>query len=259
MRLFRYLVFILFLFSVNCVSKTNYPQDYSHIKVVKVIDGDTIILENGKTLRYIGIDTPEITKRTEAGFIYQPQPFALEAKEYNKKLVEGKYIGIEFDIEKIDKYGRLLGYCFVDDIFVNAKLLEEGFAIVYTKPPNLKYVDLFLKLQKDAQKMHKGLWGAYEVIDHTQAYKYIGQIRTVQGKVLSTYKSGKCVFLNFGIDYKTDFTITIFNDALENFYRQNIDPLKFYLGKTVQVTSKIHQYNGPEIIVYTPEEIEVLN
>ncbi|MCM8786593.1 MAG: thermonuclease family protein [Candidatus Omnitrophica bacterium] len=260
MRLTKYLIFFFIFFASACsVTKKCQFKDYSYIKVIKVIDGDTVLLSNKKILRYIGIDTPEITRKTEKGFIYQPQPFAIEAKEYNKKLVEGKYIRVEFDIEKIDKYGRLLGYCFVDDIFVNAKLLEDGFAAVYTKPPNLKYKDLFLKLQKDAREKRKGLWGAYETIEHTQAYKYIGQIRTVQGKVLSTYKSKKCLFLNFGNDYKTDFTITIFNDALENFYRQNIDPANFYLGKVVQVTGRLRHYNGPEIIIYTPADIEIID
>ena len=248
---------ILFvLLFVGCFSL---ELDYSNIKVLEVIDGDTIRLENQKLLRYIGIDTPEIRIRKGNNFIYSPQPFAEEAKEFNRKLVEGKKIRIEFDIEKIDKYGRLLGYVFVKDTFVNAKLLEEGYAVLYTNPPNLKYIELFKKLQKEAQTKKRGLWGAYEVISSDLAHLYINQIRTVKGVVLNSYKTEKCIFLNFGEDYKKDFTIVIFKDNFKYFYEKNIDPKTFYTGKTVQITGKIIDYNGPEIIARTPEDIEVIN
>ncbi len=82
-----------------------------------------------------------------------------EAYEANRKLVEGKKVRLEFDVEKRDKYGRLLAYVYVDDTFVNAWLVENGFAQVSTYPPNMKYTKYFWKLQKKAVEEHKGLWG----------------------------------------------------------------------------------------------------
>ncbi|MBU1112249.1 MAG: thermonuclease family protein [Candidatus Omnitrophica bacterium] len=245
----------LVIFLISCRS---IPQDHSQILVSEVIDGDTVRLANGRLLRYIGIDTPETNLKKGGKFIYQPQPFAEEAKEYNRKLVEGKTVKIEFDLEKEDKYGRLLGYCFVDDIFVNAKLIEQGYAVLYTYPPNVKYADRFFDLQKQARDKKAGLWGSYQVIAPEAAGNLIGQIRTVQGKVLSTYQSAKCVFLNFGQDYKTDFTVVIFNNSLGAFRQQGIDPVSFYRDKTVSVSGRIREYNGPEIIVNTPYEIEII-
>ena len=247
------------LFVLLFLGCSSLKSDYSNIKVLEVIDGDTVRLENQRLLRYIGIDTPEIRIRNGNNFIYKPQPFAEEAKEFNRKLVEGKTVRIEFDVEKIDKYGRLLGYVFVKEKFVNAKLLEEGYAVLFTNPPNLRYVELFKKLQKEAQDNKRGLWGAYEVIDSNMAYLYINQIRTVKGKVLNSYKTDKCIFLNFGKDYKKDFTIVIFKDNFKYFYERNIDPKNFYKGKTVQITGKIIDYNGAEIVARTPEDIEVIN
>ena len=247
----RLLFLLLFLF--GCF------LNHSHIKVVEVIDGDTVKLENGKILRYIGIDAPEMRKKIKEKWTYNPAPFAEEAKEYNKKLVEGKYIRVEFDVKKIDEYGRLLGYVFVDNTFVNAKLLEEGLAVLYTRPPNVKYVDLFVKLQKKARQEEKGLWGNCKVIDASSAYKFIGQIRTVRGRVLSTYRSQNCIFLNFGKDWRKDFTIVIFKESWDYFKRKGIDPIVFYKNKMVEVTGRIREYNGPEIIVNLPEEIIVLN
>lgn len=131
----------------------------SDIIVSKVIDGDTIVLSNGSRVRYIGIDTPEPRKKNSFGtWIYDPEPFAEEATKLNKQLVEGKKVRLEFDVEKRDKYGRLLAYVFVDDIFVNARLIEEGTAVILTIPPNVKYSDQFKKLQEEARKSRKGMW-----------------------------------------------------------------------------------------------------
>lgn len=122
-------------------------------EVKKVIDGDTILLTSGQKVRYIGVDTPE-TKHPRQGVEY----LGKEAYYFNKNLVEGKKVGLEFDVQKKDKYGRWLAYVYVDDIFVNAHLVAEGYALVYTVPPNVKYQELFLKLQREARESQKGLW-----------------------------------------------------------------------------------------------------
>lgn len=132
------------------VSESSFPQKAF---VTRVIDGDTIVIESGYRIRYIGINTPE-TKHPEKPVEY----FGKEALEFNKNLVMGKEIILEYDAQKLDKYGRLLAYVYVDGIFVNAKLAEEGYAQVFTMPPNIKYVDLFLGMQKKARADKKGFW-----------------------------------------------------------------------------------------------------
>jgi len=249
---------IFFLFSFLILS-CNFSPNYSNLKAVEVIDGDTIRLSNGKLMRYIGIDTPEVRIKKDDVFQYLPQPFALEAKEYNRILVEGKNIRIEFDSQKVDRYGRLLGYCFVDDVFVNAELIKKGYAVLYTYPPNVKYVDLLLKLQKEARNKKLGLWRDFEVILHAQADSYINQIKSVKGRVIDTYQSSKCTFLNFGKDYKTDFTIVIFKKSLKEFTKEGIDPVTFYKDKVVIATGRIKEYNGPEIIANSPYQIEIIS
>ncbi|MBU0694757.1 MAG: thermonuclease family protein [Candidatus Omnitrophica bacterium] len=254
------------LFFLACSSpqeKSRYLNNYSQIRVIDVIDGDTIVLENNRHLRLIGMDTPEIRKKEAGKFIYQPQAFSREAKQFVEKLVKGKMVRVEFDLEKEDKYSRLLGYCFLKkeagEVFLNKKLLREGLAVLYTFPPNVRYVEEFLKAQKEARKDKRGLWGAYEIIAPGEARNFIGQIRTVRGKVLSTYDSGKAVFLNFGQNYKSDFTIVIFKNSLVYFNQIGIKPNIFYKGKTIEVSGRIREYNGPEIIANSPYEIEVLD
>ncbi|NQT90137.1 MAG: thermonuclease family protein [Candidatus Omnitrophica bacterium] len=141
---------ILCVAILGCVQQV--PGAY-YGTVTWVPDGDTIKLTNGEFVRYIGIDTPE--------FHYPKGPvehFAEEAKDFNKRLVDGKVVRLEFDVERRDKYGRLLAYVYVDDMFVNARMIEEGYAKILTFPPNIKYADKFLKLQRKAREEHKGLW-----------------------------------------------------------------------------------------------------
>jgi len=128
----------------------------SFFKVIKVIDGDTIVLEGGEIVRYIGIDTPETNK--ENG-----DCFSQEAFDKNKELVEGKEVKLRKDVSERDKYGRLLRYVWVNDLFVNEYLVKQGYASASTFPPDVKYADDFVKYQKQARKDNLGLWDFCQV------------------------------------------------------------------------------------------------
>ncbi len=119
------------------------------VKVTRVIDGDTIEIEGGRRIRYIGIDTSE-----------RGGCFFLEATNKNKEFVEGKTITLEKDVSETDRYGRLLRYVYVGDTFVNEILVKEGFAQVYTYPPDVKYSERFLAAQRQARDNNLGFWSA---------------------------------------------------------------------------------------------------
>jgi len=126
--------------------------------VIRVVDGDTIRVRIGGreyTVRYIGIDTPETVKPGSPVECFGP-----EAKRRNEELVGGKVVELEKDVSETDRYGRLLRYVYVDGRMVNAILVEEGYAQVATYPPDVKYQELFLKLQRRAREEGRGLWGA---------------------------------------------------------------------------------------------------
>ena len=142
--------------------------NYSDILVRRVIDGDTIQLETGERVRLIGIDTPEMH---ESDKLYRDsqrtgqdmraiQELGRRAYEFTKKLAEGKRVSLEFDVEKYDKYSRLLAYVHLkkDGTFVNAEIIKQGYASLMTIPPNAKYADLFLKLYQEARNNKRGLW-----------------------------------------------------------------------------------------------------
>ena len=124
--------------------------------VERVIDGDTVVLVGGEKVRYIGVDTPELQHHPRK----KVQPYAKEATEFNRRLVEGQKVRLEMDVERQDKYTRTLAYVFLEDgRFVNAELLKEGYAHLMTIPPNVRYVDLFTGLQRQARDAKRGLWG----------------------------------------------------------------------------------------------------
>jgi len=129
------------------------------VRVVRVIDGDTIevccIGCKRESIRYIGINTPETHHATKG-----VEAYGKEAAEANAKLVAGKTVRLEFDVRRRDQYGRLLAYVYLEHgTFVNARLVEQGYAQVMTVPPNVKHQDLFLKLQREAREAGRGLWG----------------------------------------------------------------------------------------------------
>ena len=121
--------------------------------VKRVIDGDTIELEGGQRVRYIGINTPETSDPRKS-----IECFGQEAKEENKKLVEGKKVRLEKDISETDQYQRLLRYVYIQDLFVNEYLVKEGFARVSTFPPDVKFQTLFKEAENMAREKNKGLW-----------------------------------------------------------------------------------------------------
>ena len=153
-----------FIFLFSCIKTYN----YENILVKRVIDGDTIELENRERVRFIGIDTPEVwpsnklerdvkrTKKDRETIIRMGKA----ASKFTKSLVDGKRVRLEFDAEKRDRYGRLLAYVYLPDgRMLNGELLREGYAQMYTFPPNVKHVDIFRELQKEAREESRGLWG----------------------------------------------------------------------------------------------------
>jgi micrococcal nuclease len=124
--------------------------------VVKIVDGDTIHVRvdaHVEKVRYIGVNTPEVHHPTRG-----EEPGGREASEVNRRLVAGRHVRLELDVQSRDRYGRLLAYVWVGETMVNAELVRQGYAQVMTVPPNVRYQRLFLDLQRDARQAGRGLW-----------------------------------------------------------------------------------------------------
>ena len=141
-------------------------QEIITATVTRVVDGDTVVVEltsgSEEKLRLIGVNTPESTKKVE--------PYGKESSAYTQSRLDGRKVWLELDAGERDRYGRLLAYIWMEKPasdseaevqakMFNAELLISGYAQVMTVPPNVKYADLFVKLQREAREADKGLWG----------------------------------------------------------------------------------------------------
>lgn len=127
--------------------------------VTKIVDGDTFWADDGTDkgvkIRLIGVDAPESRKtfKKEVGY------YGKEAKAYLATLLNGKSVRLEYDVNRTDQYGRTLAYVYLQDgTFINAELVKNGYAMIMTVPPNVKFTDEFAKLQKEARENNRGLW-----------------------------------------------------------------------------------------------------
>lgn len=152
-------------------------------KVTRVIDGDTIEIEGGERVRYIGIDTPETVDPRKT-----VQCFGIESSKKNKELVEGKMVRLEKDITDRDKYNRLLRYVWIDETLANLALVQGGFAHSYSYPPDIKYQDQFVTAERQAREAKLGLWNACNQESSATAVSE-SQTQSIQSSV-SDQKSG---------------------------------------------------------------------
>lgn len=142
-----------------------YDQRVSRGVVAQVLDGDTIVLDTGETIRYQEIDTPEI-----AHFPKRAECFGERAKEINSRLVLGKVVTLVSGQANVDRYDRFLRYIYVGDEFINEKLVSEGAAFVLVYPPDDKYVKK-LKISEDiARKYKRGVWGECDLSKRGRAF-----------------------------------------------------------------------------------------
>lgn len=144
-------------------ASVNFNPSRYKAKVINVVDGDTIKIEGGQVIRYIGIDTPETVHPSKP-----VQCYGKEASDKNKELVEGKEVKLEKDVSETDKYGRLLRYVWFGDMLVNEYLVREGYAQSSSYPPDVKYQDRFVEAQRQAREEKRGLWGDACAVQHTQ-------------------------------------------------------------------------------------------
>jgi micrococcal nuclease len=165
------LIFLLLLLFLPA-----FGQTLEWATVVKIIDGDTLVVKyQGKEqkVRLIGMDTPEVSynRKTKRDMEKSGKDLKAiiaqgkEASNFVKKLVQkGDQVGLEFDVQKVepprdDKPARLLAYVYLaDGRMLNEEIVKAGYGQVYTVPPNVKYVELFRKAEREARESKRGLW-----------------------------------------------------------------------------------------------------
>jgi len=258
------LVFILIIAALYYFySEDKNSIDTGEYRVIEVLDGDTVIINDARhsSVRYLGIDTPEVSRKDSPG-----EPMAEEAREFNEDLVEDKNIKLEFDDEKYDVYGRMLAHVYVDGVFVNLELLREGLATDMIIEPNFKHAGSIYSAQNEAKKHKRGIWGDLRtlkdppgnrkhLIELSKAHLYAGKRVVAEGKITKTRKSDKLIVLE--MDERLD--VKIFESDWSNFSYFGIVPDTDYKDKRIRVTGRVKIYKGtPGIVVGHPIAIKVI-
>jgi endonuclease YncB( thermonuclease family) len=223
---------------------------------IEVVDGDTLLLENGTEVRLVGIQAPKLPLG-RAGF--KSWPLAEEAKQALKALALGKRLTLYYGGRKTDRYGRALAHLLrPDGLWLQGELLAAGMARVYSFRDNRRLIDEMLARERAARSRRRGIWAHpfYAVRTPEAAAEHVGSFQLVEGRVIDAAIVRRRGYINFGEDWKSDFTISISpgNRKLFGAEGEEILALK---GRVVRVRGWIKSFNGAMIEATHPEQIEV--
>ena len=199
--------------------------------VEKVFDGDTVLLADGRKIRLLGINTPEIAHGDQAA-----EAGGEQAKLWLQQRIEHKFISLEGDIEAEDNYGRTLAYVFAEDReHINLQLVKNGLATVSIFPPNLKYTEALLAAQQSAEQARLGIWddAAYAplAVENLTPENYHGWKR-ITGRILAIKQGVKGSYLQFSD--QAALLVDQHNAAL-------FPPLENYVGKNLEVRGWLYR------------------
>jgi micrococcal nuclease len=231
--------------------------------VAEIVDGETLKLNDGRTVRLIGAKAPA------APFGWRgddPWPLVEESKQALDRLALGRQVELKFGGRHTDRYDHLLAQVFVDSegkmIWLQEELVSEGLARVYSFPDNRACVAELLARESEARAKHLGVWdsSAYRIQDARDVER-IGRLthsyQLVEGAVVRVGEGSGRIYLNFADDWRSDFTISIERKDIPAFTEAGIDP-KQLAGKQVRVRGWIEWRNGPMIAATHPEQLELL-
>jgi len=142
---------LLLVLCLACSSAAQHGIQWRH--VVRVVDGDTLLLDRNERVRLIGVDTRETVDPRRP-----VERFRKEASAFTKRIVEGKKVRLEYDQDRVDRFGRTLASVYLEDgTFLNAEIVRQGYGHAYTQFP-FKYMEEFRGYEHEAREAQRGLW-----------------------------------------------------------------------------------------------------
>ena len=231
--------------------------------VSEVVDGDTVLLESGLSVRLIGTQAPKLPLGRDD---FEAWPLAEEARTELAAIALGRNVQLGYGGEEKDRYGRALAHLFVESeaapVWAQMHMIGAGLARVYSFPDNRRCLDQLFAGEERARAERLGIWAnpyySVRAADRPDdLLSRVGDYELVEGRVLLADRSGPRVYLNFGRFWKEDFTAVIEAPALRLFEREGIDPL-ILEGALVRIRGWIDERDGPRVEITHPEQIEVL-
>jgi micrococcal nuclease len=229
--------------------------------VASVVDGDTVILRDpineANQIRLVGLQAPKLPLGRRG---FKAWPLGKESKLALERLVLGKTIILKYGGRRMDRHGRILAHLFLDDgRWVQEEMLRTGMARVYSFPDNRAKVMEMYQFEQAARSQNKGIWGLpyYTVRNHESLEEDIGTFQVITGRVLNVAKVKGRTYINFGENWRTDFTITISSKNNKAFIRNKFNPLDLK-DRSIRVRGWLRKRNGAQIDATHPEQIEFL-
>ncbi|MEI9993636.1 MAG: thermonuclease family protein [Rhizomicrobium sp.] len=229
------------------------PVEIAGGQLLRVEHNGAVILTDGRAIHLEGIRLPG------GAADRAPQGFADQALAMIDRLARKGPLTLTAMPPKEDRYDRVRGQLLTPAVWIQLALLKAGLARVEIAPDRTEcYTELF-EAEAQARAAHIGLWSvpAYAVRSPDGLARDTGSFQIVEGRVRNAELRNGRAYLNFGADWRGDFTATIDPEDLPNFRRLGVDP-RAYAGQTLRVRGIVQKLNGPEIEVANPQSIEVV-
>ena len=233
--------------------------------VREVVDGDTLFLKSGLKVRLSGIQAPKLSLGRSH---VKSWPLGAEAKDALRLLTHGQKVGLYYSGLKRDRYKRALAQSFTltpqgePDLYLQEEMLRLGLARVYTWPDTFQDSERLYEAELKAREAGRGIWGLdrYKIRtpDPNNLAQDVDSFQIVEGVIISVAEIKGRIYMNFGADYKTDFTVVIDKAARKAFKNVDYDPLKLE-GAKVRVRGWIEMNNGPSIWLTHPLPLQILD
>ena len=225
--------------------------------VTEIVDGDTVLLADGREVRLVGIQAPKLPLGRKN---FRSWPLADRAKSALESLTRGRTVRLSYGGRRVDRHGRQLAHLTLEDgSWVQRILLSQGLARVYSFPDNRALVAEMLAAERAARAARAGIWDSafYVIRSPFELTPDIGTFQLVEGRVRAVARVRGTTYLNFGADWRTDFTISVGREYHAAFADAGVD-LMALEGRMVRARGWLDNRNGPMIAATHPEQIEVL-
>jgi endonuclease YncB( thermonuclease family) len=226
------------------------------LPVRTVLAGNRLQLEDGREVRLAGIRVaPSDSQDAEIAGLARAAREALAAR------VEGRLVRLEFEQVALDRYGALVAQVERGDgVWLQGMLLEEGLAQVQTRPGETLRAAGMLARERAARAAGRGLWRHAEFAPQRadRLTDMVGSFRIVRGEVVRVAPTERYVYLNFGSDWRSDFTVRLRRTELDERFAHSDIAIERLAGRLVEVRGYVLEAGGPLIEVSHPEQIEVL-
>ncbi|MEK9647371.1 MAG: thermonuclease family protein [Alphaproteobacteria bacterium] len=231
------------------------PEPVAEGRVARVIDGDTLVLEDGAHVRLTGIQAPKIPMGRPG---FKPWPLGEEAKGALAALAEGRAVRLRYGGRRIDRWRRLLAHVEADGVWLQGEMLRRGLARVYSFPDNVSRAPELYAVEREARAKRAGIWALdwYWIRTPDETASAIGTFQIVEGVPRDIATVRGTTYLNFGNDLLTDFTLSVSARDAHRFRGAGPDQQSLR-GRPIRVRGWLNSRNGAMLRLTHSEQLEV--